>query len=78
RTGTERRPPSGATTLFRGAPHERWRNPVPDPASRSQPSGVHEASEAIDPCAFAGSDADWNGLDIDELVIYELHMALSH
>src|ERR1700720_3818312 len=32
---------------------------VPDPASRWQPSGVHRASEVIDPGAYDWQDADW-------------------
>ena len=46
----------------------------PDPASRSQPDGVHGASEVVDLSAFRWSDTDWRGLDPDDLVIYELHV----
>ena len=46
----------------------------PDPASRSQPEGVHGPSEVIDPDAFAWSDAGWAGLTPNGLVIYELHV----
>src|SRR5437868_83425 len=34
----------------------------PDPCSRSQPDGVHGASEVIDPRAFEWHDAAWPGL----------------
>ncbi|HEX7019673.1 MAG TPA: hypothetical protein VF159_06685, partial [Gemmatimonadaceae bacterium] len=30
--------------------------PLPDPASRAQPDGVHGWSAVVDPCAFAWSD----------------------
>ncbi len=47
---------------------------VPDPASRSQPHGVHGPSEVIDPGAFVWQDADWRGRPWHEAVIYELHV----
>src|SRR5687767_6854405 len=43
----------------------------PDPASRSQPDGVHGASEVVDLGAFRWTDGGWKGLDPDELIIYE-------
>ena len=46
----------------------------PDPASRSQPEGVHGPSEVVDPAAFRWHDAGWPGLTPDGLVIYELHV----
>ena len=46
----------------------------PDPASRWQPDGPHEASAYVDPAAFAWTDADWPGLRKDGHVIYELHV----
>ncbi len=45
----------------------------PDPASRSQPDGVHQASAVIDPDAFGWTDRDWRGLPLKDLIIYELH-----
>jgi maltooligosyltrehalose trehalohydrolase len=47
---------------------------VPDPASRWQPSGVHRASEVIDPGAYDWQDANWPGRSWDEAVIYEMHI----
>jgi malto-oligosyltrehalose trehalohydrolase len=47
---------------------------VPDPASRFQPEGVHEASEVIDPLSFDWTDADWRGRPWNEAVTYELHL----
>ncbi|MGQ9687837.1 MAG: malto-oligosyltrehalose trehalohydrolase [Desulfobaccales bacterium] len=45
----------------------------PDPASRSQPQGVHGPSEVIDP-RFPWRDATWAGLPLRDYVIYELHV----
>lgn len=47
---------------------------VPDPASRFNPDNVHEASEVIDPAAFAWQDAAWRGRPWEEAIIYELHV----
>jgi maltooligosyltrehalose trehalohydrolase len=49
-------------------------NLVPDPASRFQPSGVHRASEVVDPLSFNWQDSKWTGRSWDEAVIYELHV----
>jgi maltooligosyltrehalose trehalohydrolase len=46
----------------------------PDPVSRHQPHGVHGASRVVDPGAFAWSDAAWRGLEMADLVLYELHV----
>jgi maltooligosyltrehalose trehalohydrolase len=46
----------------------------PDPVSRSQPRGVHDASAVVDPSAFAWRDAGWRGLELPSLVLYELHV----
>jgi len=48
--------------------------PVPDPASRFQPEGVHGPSEVVDPDAYEWDDADWDGVARADLVIYELHV----
>ena len=45
----------------------------PDPASRSQPDGVHQPSAVVDP-SFAWTDEGWRGVSLDDLVIYELHL----
>lgn len=45
----------------------------PDPASRSQPDGVHGASEVVDP-RFDWEDAGWAGLPLRDWVLYELHV----
>ena len=46
----------------------------PDPASRSQPEGVHGPSEVIDPYQFDWRDSDWRGIEHEDLVLYELHV----
>lgn len=46
----------------------------PDPASRSQPQGVHGASQVVDPRAFDWSDQQWTGVAIEDMVIYEIHV----
>lgn len=48
--------------------------PFPDPASRSQPKGPNGPSEVIDPAAFEWSDAGWPGPDVENQVIYEMHV----
>jgi maltooligosyltrehalose trehalohydrolase len=61
-------------------PGDRYRftldgeGPFPDPASRSQPDGVHAPSAIVDPSQFAWSDHGWPGVAPDRLVIYELHV----
>jgi malto-oligosyltrehalose trehalohydrolase len=62
------------------APGDRYRldvgdgPPVPDPASRFQPEGVHGPSELFDPRSFAWSDSGWRGRPFEEAVCYELHV----
>jgi maltooligosyltrehalose trehalohydrolase len=45
----------------------------PDPASLSQPDGVHGASEAIDLRDFQWDDNKWKGIPLKEMIQYELH-----
>ena len=47
----------------------------PDPASRSQPQGVHGPSQVIDG-QFSWSDNGWRGLALEDYVIYELHVGV--
>jgi maltooligosyltrehalose trehalohydrolase len=51
-----------------------WEGPYPDPASRSQPGGVHGASSLVDPRGFTWSDRRWPGLRWPPAVVYELHI----
>lgn len=48
--------------------------PLPDPASRWQPGGVHGASRVYDPSAHDWADAGWCGRPLEDAVIYELHV----
>ncbi|MFW5969471.1 MAG: malto-oligosyltrehalose trehalohydrolase [Halofilum sp. (in: g-proteobacteria)] len=48
--------------------------PLPDPASRYQPEGVHGPSEVIDPGDYGWRPTDWRGRPWHEAVIYELHV----
>ncbi len=49
---------------------------VPDPASRSQPQGVHGPSQVIAPQRFHWRNPDWRGRPWSEAVIQELHVGL--
>ncbi len=44
----------------------------PDPASVSQPEGVHEASEVIDR-RFSWTDDEWEGVPLEDMIFYEIH-----
>ncbi|MFW6181498.1 MAG: malto-oligosyltrehalose trehalohydrolase, partial [Spirochaetota bacterium] len=46
---------------------------LPDPASHSQPEGVHGHSQVVDHHAFAWHDTAWRGLPLERYAIYELH-----
>src|SRR5829696_502487 len=46
----------------------------PDPRSRRQPRGVHEASAWFDPTAFAWTDGAWSGRELAAGLVYELHI----
>ena len=46
----------------------------PDPRSRRQPRGVHEASAYDDPATFAWTDHAWTGRQLPGGLVYELHL----
>lgn len=46
----------------------------PDPASLSQPEGVHGPSEVVDHLAFEWRDLAWKGIPVEEMILYELHV----
>ncbi len=46
----------------------------PDPCSRWQPEGVTGPSRVLDTTAFEWSDGGWDGVALDGLVLYELHV----
>jgi maltooligosyltrehalose trehalohydrolase len=47
---------------------------VPDPASRSNPDGVHGASAVVDPFEHAWACPAWRGRPFADAVLYELHV----
>lgn len=47
--------------------------PYPDPASLSQPDGVHGSSEVTDRNLFVWKDQGWSGLPLSAMIIYEIH-----
>ena len=47
---------------------------LPDPRSRRQPRGVHDASQRFDPAAHEWQDEAWTGRQLAGGVIYELHI----
>ena len=49
------------------------KSPLPDPASLSQPDGVHGASAVADRNSYEWSDDSWKGLELSSMQIYELH-----
>src|SRR5215212_10653133 len=49
-------------------------DPRPDPATRSQPAGVHSVSQVVDPASFEWTDGGWRGLALEDAIIYELHV----
>jgi maltooligosyltrehalose trehalohydrolase len=46
---------------------------IPDPASLSQPEGVHGPSAVADLSAFAWTDQEWTNPSLGKYIIYELH-----
>jgi maltooligosyltrehalose trehalohydrolase len=44
-----------------------------DPASRSQPDGVHSPSQVVDP-SFDWRDSAWVGLPLQDYIVYEMHV----
>jgi maltooligosyltrehalose trehalohydrolase len=47
---------------------------LPDPHSRRQPDGLRGPSRIVDPAAWSWSDEGWDGVALEDLVIYELHI----
>lgn len=47
---------------------------LPDPASRWQPDGVHQHSAVWRAEDFSWTDQSWLGVQLSDLVIYELHV----
>ncbi len=47
---------------------------LPDPASRSQPEGVHGHSEVVNLSEYLWTDQAWENISLEEYIIYELHV----
>jgi maltooligosyltrehalose trehalohydrolase len=45
----------------------------PDPASVSQPGGVHDFSEVIDLDHFPWAEQEWKNFPLSDYIIYEIH-----
>lgn len=46
----------------------------PDPASYCQPKGVHKASQVVDQSAYVWNDTHWQGIPLEDYIIYEVHV----
>ena len=46
----------------------------PDPASHFQPGGVHGPSQVVLHDSFSWEDADWKGVSLQNMIIYEIHI----
>jgi maltooligosyltrehalose trehalohydrolase len=46
----------------------------PDPASLHQPEGVHAPSRVVDPGRFPWHDSGWQGIPLEDLLLYEIHV----
>jgi maltooligosyltrehalose trehalohydrolase len=59
-----------AGSLYKFVPGED--KALPDPASLSQPDGVHGASQVVD-LEFNWTDKEWKNPPLEQYIIYELH-----
>ncbi len=66
--------PAGTQYLYQLEGPEGETESWPDPASSFQPEGVHGPSEFVDHSAFAWQDEGWQGIELAEYIIYELHI----
>lgn len=57
-----------------GEAEGRAGGPLPDPASRHQPWGVHGPSAVVDTGRFRWTDGGWRGVALADVVYYELHV----
>ncbi|WP_187369351.1 malto-oligosyltrehalose trehalohydrolase [Baekduia soli] len=46
----------------------------PDPCTRLQPAGLRGPSRVVDPGAWTWHDQAWDGVRLEDLVLYELHV----
>jgi maltooligosyltrehalose trehalohydrolase len=63
----------GAGTLYRFELSGQ-QQPLPDPASRFQPEGVHGPSEVVDHRTYEWADTAWPGIRLEGQVLYEFHV----
>src|SRR3954452_22246514 len=47
---------------------------LPDPHTRLQPEGLRGPSRVVDPQAWTWHDQGWEGVALEDLVVYELHV----
>ena len=47
---------------------------LPDPHTRRQPEGLRGPSRIVDPAAWSWGDQGWEGVALEDLVVYELHV----
>ena len=47
---------------------------LPDPCTRHQPEGLRGPSAVVDPAAMTWTDHGWEGVALEDLVLYELHV----
>lgn len=47
--------------------------PLPDPASLSQPAGVHGPSQVVNLHSYTWQDETWNNYPLERYILYELH-----
>jgi maltooligosyltrehalose trehalohydrolase len=70
-------PPAGEAELEHGDDYAfavDGSDPRPDPRSAWQPDGVHGPSRMFDTGRHAWSDGAWQGRDVRDCVVYELHV----
>lgn len=63
---------AGHNDLYRYIIDDRYA--LPDPASRSQPDGVHGSSQILDHALFNWDDNGWKSAPLDQFIMYELHV----
>ncbi len=47
---------------------------LPDPHTRLQPEGLRGPSRVVDPSTWTWTDQGWDGVPLEQLVVYELHV----
>lgn len=60
----------GAQYVYKIGENEEY----PDPASQFQAKDVHGPSEVIDHSRYQWKDTNWKGVEVQDMIIYELHI----